>query len=56
MPVLNGLDLVEKMISSMVDVSIIILSEYSNFEFVQNILKLRYRTTFLNLLRGSGST
>ena len=40
MPVLNGLELVEKLRSSMVDVSIIMLSEYSDFEFVQNALKL----------------
>ncbi len=40
MPILNGLELAQKLRDSMVDICIIILSEYSNFEFVQNALKL----------------
>lgn len=40
MPVLSGLELAEKLRASMVDVCIIMLSEYSDFEFVQNALKL----------------
>lgn len=40
MPILNGLKLVEKLRASMVDICVIMLSEYSDFAFVQNALKL----------------
>lgn len=40
MPGLTGLQLTEKLRASMVDVGIIILSEYSDFEFVQKALKM----------------
>lgn len=40
MPILNGLELVQRLKDSMVDICIIMLSEYSDFEFVQNALKL----------------
>ena len=40
MPGISGLQLAEKLRASMVDVYIIILSEYSDFEFVQKALKI----------------
>ncbi|MBR4443217.1 MAG: response regulator [Clostridia bacterium] len=40
MPGISGLQLAEKLRASMVDVFIIILSEYSDFEFVQKALKI----------------
>ena len=40
MPGLSGLQLAEKLRASMVDIYIIILSEYSDFEFVHKALKI----------------
>lgn len=40
MPGMSGLKLAEELRASMVDVSVIILSEYSDFEFVQRALKI----------------
>ncbi len=40
MPMLNGLELVEKLRDSVVDICVIVLSEHSDFAFVQNALKL----------------
>ena len=40
MPGLSGLQLSEKLRASMVDIYIIILSEYSDFEFVRKALKI----------------
>ena len=47
MPGLSGLKLAEELRSSMVDVYIIILSEYSDFEFVQRALKIEVQDYIL---------